>query len=229
MAKEKKKILEFNQYIKSNKMPYIIYLDTESLIRKIDGYSNNPEKSSTMKIGKHIPCGYSMSTIWGFGHIENKHTLYGGKDCIKTFCDSLKEHAKNKILFVKKKRLVLTKEELKSYQEAKVCYICGKGILKRLAKDKNYRKVRDHCHYTGIYRGAVHSICNLKFNVPNEIPVVFYRGSNYDYHFIIKKLAHEFEGQFEWLEENKEKYKTFSVPIKMIKTVMKLSKLYLIK
>ena len=46
--------------------------------------------------------------------------------------------------------LVLTKEELKSYQEAKVCYICGKGILKELAKDKNYRKVRDHCYYTGI-------------------------------------------------------------------------------
>ena len=85
--------------------------------------------------------------------------------------------------------LPLTKEELKSHQYAKVCYICGKRILKKFAKGKNYRKVRDHCHYTGKYRGAAHSICNLKFNVPNEIPVVFYNGSNYDYHFIIKELA----------------------------------------
>ena len=85
--------------------------------------------------------------------------------------------------------LPLTKEELKSHQYAKVCYICGKRILKKFAKGKNYRKVRDHCHYTGKYRGAAHSICNLKFNVPNEIPIVFYNGSNYDYHFIIKELA----------------------------------------
>ena len=50
--------------------------------------------------------------------------------------------------------------------------------------------------------------------MPNEIPVVFHNGSNYDYHFIIKKLANEFEGQFEYLGENKGKYKTFSVLIK---------------
>ena len=71
------------------------------------------------------------------------------------------------------------------------------------AKDKNYRKVRDHVHYTGKYRGAAHSIYNLKFYVPNEILVVFLNGSNYDYHFIIKELANEFEGQFECLGEKK--------------------------
>ena len=57
------KILEFNQYMKSDKMPYIIYADIESLIKKIDGCANNPENSSTIKIGEHIPCRYSMSTI----------------------------------------------------------------------------------------------------------------------------------------------------------------------
>ena len=57
-----------------------------------------------------------------------------------------------------------------------------------------------------IMLGVAHSICNLEFNVPNEIPVVFHRGSNYDYHFIIKELVNEFEGQFECIEENKEKY-----------------------
>ena len=85
--------------------------------------------------------------------------------------------------------LPLTKEELKSHQEAESCYICGKKLLKKFANDKNYRKVRDHCHYTGKYRGLVHSICNSEFNVSNEISVVFHNGSNYDGHFIIKELA----------------------------------------
>ena len=74
--------------------------------------------------------------------------------------------------------LPLAKEKLKSHQDTKVCYICGKRILKKLSKTINYRKVRDHCHYTGKYKGAAHSICNLKFNVPYEIPVVFHNGSN---------------------------------------------------
>ena len=94
--------------------------------------------------------------------------------------------------------------------------------MKKNAKDINYWKVRDHCHYTVKYRGTAHSICNLKFKVPNEIPVVFHNGLSDDYHFIIKELANEFEGQFECLWENKEKYKKFSVPIK--KQITKIDK-----
>ena len=111
---------------------------------------------------------------------------------MKRFCESLREYAKNMIDFKKKKLLQLTKEELKSHQNTKVCYFCGKRILKRLSKSLNYWKVRDHCHYIGLYRGAVHSICNLKFNVPNKIPVVLHNCSNYDYHFIMKELANNF-------------------------------------
>ena len=77
--------LKCNEYMKSDKMSYIIYADFESLIRKIDRRANNPESSSTTKIGEHIPCGYSMSTICGFDHIEDKHTLHRGKDCMKKF------------------------------------------------------------------------------------------------------------------------------------------------
>ena len=134
-------------------MPFITYEDIKSLIRKIDGFPNNPENSSTTKIGEHIPCRYSMSTIWGFDYIEDKHTLYRGKDCTKKFFTSLREHAKNIIDFEKKKMIPLTKEELKPYQDAKVCDIFGKRFLKKFAKDKNYRKVRDHCHFTGQDRG----------------------------------------------------------------------------
>ena len=109
--------------------------------------------------------------------------------------------------------LPLTKEELKSHQDARNCYIFGKRILKKLSKGINYWKVRDYCHYTGKYTGATQSICNLKLNMPNEIPAVFHNGSNYGHHSIIKELANEFEGKFECLGGNTEKCKTFSVSI----------------
>ena len=81
-------------------------------------------------------------------------------------------------------------------------------------KDKKYHKVRDHCHYTGKHRGAVHKNCNLRYKIPKEIPVLLHNGSTYDYHFIIKQLAREFKGNFECIGGNTEKYITFSVPIK---------------
>ena len=82
----------------------------------------------------------------------------------------------------------LTDEEIKSYTKQKVCYIRKKGFN---TDDDNtkYYKVRDHCHYTGNYRGAAHSICNLRYKTPKEIPVIFHTGSTYYYHLIIKKLT----------------------------------------
>ena len=62
-------------------------------------------------------------------------------------------------------------------------------------KNKKHRQVRDHFHYTGEYRGIVHSICNLKYCVSSKLPIAFHNGSNYDYHFIIKELAEEFKKQ----------------------------------
>ena len=56
------------------------------------------------------------------------------------------------------------------------------------------RKVKDHCHFTSKYTGAAHNTCNLRYKVPKNIPVIFHNGSTYDYHFIIKELACEFEG-----------------------------------
>ena len=80
-------------------------------------------------------------------------------------------------------------------------------------KDKKYSKVRDHCHYKGEYKAAVHSKCNLKYSVPKNISIVFHNGSSYDYYFIIKELAEELQKQFTCLGENTEKYITFTGPI----------------
>ena len=111
----------------------------------------------------------------------------------------------------------LTDEEEEFNKKQEVYHICKKEFFydkNEEIKFKLYQKVRDHYHYTGKFRGAVHSTCNLSYKVPKEIPVVIHNGSTYDYHFIIKKLPEEFKDQFECLRENSEKYITFSVPIK---------------
>ena len=102
MPPDDTKILEFNQYQKSDKGPFIIYADLECIIEKIDGCKNNPENSSTTKVSEHIRSGFSISTISSFVKIENKHDVYRGKDCMKTFCEFLREQAM-KIIFKRKK------------------------------------------------------------------------------------------------------------------------------
>ena len=86
-------------------------------------------------------------------------------------------------------------------------------VIKKM-KFKLYKKVKDDCHYTGKFRGAAHSICNLNYKVPQEIPVKIHNGSKYGYHFIIKELVEEFKWEFECLGINTGKYISFSVPIK---------------
>ena len=96
----------------------------------------------------------------------------------------------------------LKSDEITLYESQKVCHICQKMFC----YDKNkkseyaiYHKARDHCHYTGNFRGAAHNICNLRYQVLSKVPIVFHNGSTYDYHFIIKQLAEDFKGQFECL------------------------------
>ena len=113
--------------------------------------------------------------------------------------------------YEEKEMIPLTDKENKSYEKQKVCYICKKDFS--TDNDKNSHKVRDHCHCTGKCRGAAHSICNLRYKTPKEIPVVFHNDPTYDNHSITNKLAKKIYGHFQCLGENTEKYITFSVPI----------------
>ena len=94
-----------------------------------------------------------------------------------------------KIINFQKRMKLLTKEQQESHKNPKICYICKEKFENKYLKDKKNLKVRDYCHYTGEYRDAVNSICNLKQSVPKKVTTVFHNGSNYDYHFIIKEVA----------------------------------------
>ena len=207
MLKEDNKMLKYNHGENPMKILFIIYSDLECLLKKMSTCHNNPEKLSTTKINENTTSGYS------FDATKSKLDSYRDKDCVERFCKDLKQHTTKVINYEKKEMIPLNDEKNKSYKKQKVCYICKKRFSTDGDDNKTYHNVRDHCYYTGKYRRTVHCI-NVRYKTPRQIPVVFYNGSTYDYHFIIEELVKRFEGQFEYLGRNTKKYITFSVPIK---------------
>ena len=138
------------------------------------------------------------------------NVYYRRKDCIEKLCKKLKKRAMKIINYEKKEMIPLTYEENRSYKEQEACHICEEKFS--MDKDdenyKNKRKVKDHCHYTGKFRGAAHSKCNLNYKVPKDIPVIIHNAS-YDTHFIINQLAEEFKGGLDCIGGNMERYITF--------------------
>ena len=104
----------------------------------------------------------------------------------------------------------MTATQQREHKEANKCHIC----MKPFDDLQNNRKVRDHCHYTGLYRGAAHNNCNIKYKIPSHIPIVFHNLSGYDAHLFIRELGKRFEGKdIGCIAENKEKYISFNVKI----------------
>ena len=101
-----------------------------------------------------------------------------------------------------------TKTQWKEYNSSNKCHICLKPI-----KDN---KVRDHCHYTGYYRGPAHSMCNLRYKVPSFIPVVFHNLSGYDAHMFITELAKYSINDMNVIAKSKENYISFSAHVPVL-------------
>ena len=92
-------------------------------------------------------------------------------------------------------KLDMTRQQ--EYYSATKCHICG-GEL-------NDDKVRDHCHFTGVYRGAAHNRCNLQCRKPMILPVIFHNLQGYDAHLFIKQLA-RLLGGLSCIPSTEEKY-----------------------
>ena len=229
MPKQVEKILKYNPGEKSLKAPFAIYLDLECLLKKEqfpinnnnddnnnnNNNSNNLEESWTHKKARHEPSGWAMFTRCSFDKKENKLNYYRGKDCIEKLCKTLKECTIKIINYEEKEMIHLTKKEKKSYKKQEACHICQEKFCVD-KDDENYtnrKKVKYRGHYTGKFRGAAHSKCNLNYKVPKDIPIIIHNAS-YDTDFIINQLAEEFKGELNGTEENMEKYITFFVPIK---------------
>ena len=225
MPKEGDNILTYQEGSKSIRVPFVIYADTECILKPIEGCDpcctcNDPgcmndHEAFTRNVSTHVGSGCAMLMKFAHGDYERAFKQCRGEDAIKVFCKTLKSEVERAIRYEKKEMNPLTQEEWRKHHEAKKCHLCNK-IFKKKPETVGDQKVRDHCHYTGKYRGAAHSRCNLAHRIPNHIPVVFHNLSKYDAHLFIRELAEEFDvNEMEVLAENTEKYISFSVPIRV--------------
>ena len=200
------------------KAPFVIYADFESILIPVSRAPNNPEMSSTRGINVHQPSGWCIYSTFAYGKVTNPLKQYRGRDCVSKFCKTIMAEAKGLYESAPKKpRNKLTKEQTVEFITAKECHICFKKFS---PKD---RKVRDHCHYTGKYRGAAHSSCNLRHRIPDYIPVVFHNLAGYDVHLFIKELA-KHTAKIGVIAKNTEKYISFSVKVEVDKFIDKAGK-----
>ena len=200
------------------KVPFVIYADFESILVPVSGAPNNPEMSSTRGINVHQPSGWCMYSKFAYGKVTNPPKQYRGRDCVSKFCETIMAEAKRLYESAPKKPMnKLTKEQTVEFVTAKECHICFKKFS---PKD---RKVRDHCHYTGKYRGAAHSSCNLRYRIPDYIPVVFHNLAGYDAHLFIKELA-KHTTKIGVIAKNTENYISFPVKVEVGKFIDKAGK-----
>ena len=126
MPDEDNNILGYVPGKKSLRVSFIIYADLECLLKKIDTCLNNSDKSYTEKKAMHKPSGYSLVTCCSFDKSKNEQKYYRGKDCMKLFCEDLKDQAMKIIENEKKEMIPLTDEEKESYENQEIFDTCEK-------------------------------------------------------------------------------------------------------
>ena len=203
-------MLYFKNYHKQLPIPFVVYADFECFTSPLNTCCPNPDKSYGYNYQKHEPsgfCYYLKGLVDSFKPVTFTKTR-DSDDVALIFVKKIVELTEaiyNKYYRTPKK-LFLSTEEQESFDSAKLCYICNKPLKKD--------RVRDHCHFTGKYRGAAHNECNLKCRKPRVLPVIFHNLQGYDSHLFIKQLSN-IPGRLECIPSTEEKYISFSKHFKV--------------
>ena len=218
----------FKHHYKKQRVPFVVYADFECFTEKIDTCQPKDTKSFTNRYQKHKPSGFIYLIKCFDDNLFSpklvQYTADSPDDNVpQLFIKSLEEDIKEIYnRFKKPKKMVMTREDEINYEKATICHICEEELDEE-TDDENYRKVRDHCHLTGKFRGAAHSICNLKYRLPKFYPVIFHNLSGYDSHLFIKNLGKS-EGKINCIPNNEEKYISFTKQILVDKFINKEGK-----
>ena len=203
--------VEFKNFSRAMRIPFVIYADFECLLEPVTGCDNDSTSSSfTRPVQNHtlmsfclyIKCSIDYEDCF-LDNTTNPFT-YTGPDASKIFFERLNTLGDEIAQEYKKIRpmIPLTVEQNKLWHESSVCYLCGGEMT-------HSDKVRDHDHLTGYYSGPAHRACNLNFKYPHFIPVFFHNLSGYDSHFIVRELGYDEKDVFV-IPNSEEKYISFS-------------------
>ena len=218
LPKEEEKFVTFKAIEKQLPVPVIVYADFESFTTKIQKCEN--PSSSTDPYELHVPSGYSFYIISSHPKFKPVFECYHGPDVVERFLRRLKEeYQKIEQLLSQIEPMIITKEQEQKFRTVKDCYLCKRPL--------GTDRVRDHCHMTGLYRGAAHGECNLKLKYRGRtsstdekkryrgyiVPVVFHNLRGYDGHLIMKGFKKEiFPNEYiQCIPNNMERYISFTI------------------
>ena len=195
----------FKNWERTMHVPVVCYADFESILKPC--FEGN-------KTHEHIPCGFCFHLVSPFVEMDPvlKRAENETNQLPQDFIRELISRVKQAHLSLPKKEMIpLNSEEWKKFRESEVCWLCKKKF-----GEKTLSKVRDHCHYTGKFRGAAHQSCNLKFQRPKFTPVFFHNLQNYDAHLFVRALGLMDEVlSIKCIPNNDEKYISFSLKFEL--------------
>lgn len=184
---EKGEKIKFQNHSPQLQAPFVIYADFEAVTEKVDSCKPNDNDSYTEAYQKHTDCGFSYKVVCCYDDKYSKPAqIYRGENAVCKFMEKIIDEVKycrNTIKYKFNKPIKMTPADEETFKQATECHICGK---KYNNKDK---RVRDHCHVTGKYRGSAHEACNLNFQLTDKIPVIFHNLRGYDSHFITQQIG----------------------------------------
>jgi len=228
LPKAEHSIVKFKNYKNSIPVPFVIYIDLESLLIPVD--NEDQCNRTTVKHQNHQTCGWAMYVVCTHPDLHDfKPKIYRGIDAMDKLLKELKD-AEREIIRILDNIVpaTLSPEQWVAYDNATHCHICNK-----LLDDSDSRCV-DHDHLTGEFRGAAHRSCNLSYKGhktnnrekhSHRIPVFCHNLASYDAHLIMQSIGKNSRDELSCLAFNFEKYLTFTCGnLQFIDTIYFLNK-----
>ncbi|XP_071638427.1 uncharacterized protein [Temnothorax longispinosus] len=215
LPNEDDKWLSFDNHDRKERLPFVVYADLECLLEHRE--RENAEGGARTKryaYQRHVPFSLGYYLCCTYDDTVSTYRYRRGEDCVSWFVNELRvlAHRVENKFSTNIAMVELTEDEKSEFRLATHCHVCGKLFQ---PEDK---RVQDHCHLTGRYRGPAHSRCNLNYRNVYVIPVFFHNLSGYDVHFVIEKIANDFEGGVDLLPLTKENYISFSKTVRETQT-----------
>jgi hypothetical protein len=205
----KGRVIEFKNVKNMLEYPIVIIADFECVLKRVNEL-NSSGKIRTIQ--KHIPCGFAYKVISSIPGYTQPTKVYRGEGCEDVFiADIIAEYEKVEHIFETEVPLIMSDEDEKKFKASTICHICEEPLDHN---DMENPPHRDHCHFTGEFRGAAHPSCNINMTVPTKIPVCFHNLRSYDSHIILKPLA-KFAtdlAEIKVIPNTLEKYTTIETP-----------------
>ena len=177
MPPEKEKWLQFHDGQYQFKVPFMLYADFQKILKAVN--ERYRDKMNTMKaerkgnrrysekINTHVPSGWFVQSTFVYGHVPDRLKIYRGKNCMEKFVKYIEEDVKRLYAtFPWQPVMELTSVLKRGHKAAERCHIC----LEEFNEPQN-KKIRVHCHYIGLYRGASQNNSNLKYSIPDQCKV----------------------------------------------------------